>query len=124
MFNLVRNNSSILSKFSQYKIYNLYKNQIIPYNKKSFNFNSKTLISMKSGNIKINLEDENDNYFSIIMKKPNDYLLEIDDNINYNIVSNHNNSKLLIYYNDHYYEKITSYYNHDTEFNIRMMNMC
>lgn len=123
MFNLVRNNSSILSKFTQYKIYNLHKNQIIPYNKKSFNFYSNSLISLKSGNIKINIKDDNDNYFSIIMKKPNDYLLEINDNINYNIISNYNNSELLIYYNDHYFENIISYYNH-SEFNIKMMNMC
>tara|TARA_B100000886_G_C20421766_1_gene491958 strand:+ start:2531 stop:2902 length:372 start_codon:yes stop_codon:yes gene_type:complete len=123
MFNLVRNNSSIISKFTQYKFYNLYKNQIIPYNKKSFNFYSNSLISLKSGNIKINIDDGNDNFFSITIKKPNNYLLEINNNINYNIISNNNNSKLLIYYNDDYFENMISYYNH-TEFNIKMMNMC
>ena len=69
MFNFIPINSNILTKYSNLKIFNLCKNQIIPIEYKTFSFNSNSLVYLKKGIIKINMEDDSDNNCSILIKK-------------------------------------------------------
>lgn len=89
-------NSFKLSEYILFQNYYLYNNNIIPYNCKYFNFNTKSLIFIKQGLIKINLNKYN-SYKSINLESDK-YLLQIEPNTNYNIISKSKESFIEIYY--------------------------
>ena len=124
MFKLVEKNLYILSKFNHKLTYNLYKNQILPSNDTLFNFDSNTLIHVKNGTVKINFYKEDNNFISIFMKKQNNFVLQVDNNIDYNISSSANNSKINIYYNEKYYDDFVLNYNDKPNYYNKIMNLC